>query len=89
MAEAPGSNESLFAREPITMLRPPRVIEFDPNNREHLKAFSLLYLHGRQHPKLRFDLPDGFTDVPTYMAHMLLTAVIPDDFKTYPLTEDI
>jgi hypothetical protein len=56
-------------------------IDFDPTNQEHLEAFRMLCLginndHFRQHPTLRFNVAQPFTDVRTMMFHRVGEMVV-------------
>jgi len=50
-----------------------QLVQFDPENREHIKAFEYMCLgeNGvfRQHPVLRFELEEGFVDVRSMMLY--------------------
>lgn len=47
-------------------------IPFDVDNEEHLIAYVMLNYHGRQHPTLRFQLEEPFTNV----VHMMQTKIV-------------
>ena len=51
-------------------------VAFDPTNKEHLQAFESVYLHGRQHPTLRFTLDEGYTSVVTMAQDKILKTLV-------------
>jgi len=51
-------------------------VVFDPNNREHVEAYSMLHYQGRQHPHLRFFLDDNYLSVYHMMASRITEAWI-------------
>jgi hypothetical protein len=57
-----------------------QVVDFDPQNLDHLKAFQMLSLgnkdergniHVKQHPTLRFHLESPFVSVPDMMNNII------------------
>lgn len=62
-----------------------QTVDFDPLNLEHLRAYKMLTIGVeqsdgsytvRQHPTLRFNVVQPFTNVRTMMTHMVSTAWI-------------
>lgn len=56
-------------------------VDFDPYNPDHAKAFQMLCIgrnndHFRQHPTLRFNVVEPFSDVRTMMFHKVAEAFI-------------
>jgi len=58
--------------------KPPPMVEFDPADEDHLTAAALLFIHGRQHPRLRFLIdPSRQTTVREQILKALLYHYIP------------
>lgn len=56
-------------------------VDFDPYDPEHAKAFKMLCIGAnndrfRQHPTLRFNVEEPFTDVRTMMFHRVAQAFL-------------
>jgi len=52
---------------------------FDPNNREHMVAFTCLVFNGRQHPTLRFQLELPHLDIMSMMLKKVAQVHIDQD----------
>lgn len=54
------------------VLQPKPKVDFDPENIEHLKAYKMLMLDGKQHQSLRFTIiPSIDQSVPQMMTRVL------------------
>jgi hypothetical protein len=51
-------------------------VYFNPKNKDHLTALSLLVEQNRQHPTLRFVLEQPYLDVRAMMLHKVAKAYI-------------
>lgn len=62
-------------------------VEFDPTNREHVKAFAQFEYCGQQHPTLRFVLKAPFLDVRTMIRSMIAEQYVRNIMLIDPATE--
>ena len=67
----------------MTILKHPETVKFDPRCQAHLLAFADLRATGKQHPTLRFELEQPFSNVVTMINQKIIDHYLDHACKTH------